>query len=479
VSRRAQYLFVLVMVVQSALTLAALGQDVVRFTHGDRDINALFALCGVVWLTLTTGAAVAVVASVVRARRALHQQAQAMATTEALSSDWLWTADAEYRLTYCSDAVRSMLGYEPSELLGRTCEHLVMPEVLPEVEALVERNLQERGTPVPDGPLELPWRHADGHPVIVQGSTSAIYDEKGAVVGYRGTRRLLTDAMVAQRSVAAAAGRVTRVLSDRAVDIALQPIIDLTTGRLSGVEALARFRDGRPADVWFREAAEAGMALDLDRLTFLAALDLLPMLPETCLLSINATPELLIDDAFRQRLLAPDLPGERLIVEITEHVRISSYDDIANSLAPLRERGIRLAVDDTGAGFASLSHVLQLRPDIIKIDRSLVSNVTSDAARRSVITSLVLLALDLGASVTAEGVETPSELETLATMGADHVQGYLLARPTTDRARWARWWDRNWLVPNDNPAARTLQRRGDAPASGVDQSASGAGRPNR
>jgi PAS domain S-box-containing protein len=455
VSRRAQYLFVLVMVVQSALTLAALGEDMVRFTEGDRDVQALFVLCGIAWLAITTGAAVAVVASVVRARRTLHQQAQAMATTEALSSDWLWTADAEYRLTYSSDAVRTMLGYEPSSLLGKTCRDLVVPEVLPDVDALVQQSLQERGTPVPDGSLELPWRHADGHTVIVQGSTSAIYDEKGAVVGYRGTRRLLTDAMVAQRSVAAAAGRVSRVLTDRAVDIALQPIIDLSTGRLSGVEALSRFRDGRPADVWFREAVEAGMALDLDRLTFTAALDLLPTLPDTCVLSINATPELLVDETFRQRLLAPGLPGERLIIEITEHVRISSYEEIATSLAPLRERGIRLAVDDTGAGFASLSHVLQLRPDIIKIDRSLVTRVTSDAARRSVITSLVLLALDLGASVTAEGVETPSELETLATMGADHVQGYLLARPTTDPARWARWWDRNWLIPSDT-TARTL-----------------------
>ncbi len=448
-SGRSVYLFVVVVVVQSALTLLAFARDVRQLGNGSDHLKVMFAVGGLAWLALATAVAVGVVVSMTRARHALHLQNQVMATTEALSGDWLWESDTDCRLTYSNEAVRTFLGYEPAALLGDTCRHLVVPEALPAVEALVQRNLQERGTAVPVGPVELPWKHADGHTVFLQGSTSAIYDERGAVVAYRGTRRVLTDAMVAERAVEAGAGRVRRVLEEQNVDIALQPIIDLTTGRLSGVEALARFPDGRPPDVWFREAAEAGMALDLDRLTFLAALDLLPSLPDGCQLSINATPELLADRAFQQRLSSPELPGERLVVEVTEHVRISSYDDIAAALAPLRERGIGLAVDDTGAGFASLSHVLQLRPDIIKVDRSLVSHVTHDAARRSVITSLVLLALDLGASVTAEGVETPSELETVGTMGADHAQGYLLARPTTDPARWSRWWDRNWLYPAD------------------------------
>jgi PAS domain S-box-containing protein len=447
VSRRSLYLFVFVIVVQCALTLLAVGENLARATDGARDVEALFAVGGIAWLVLTTATAVGLVVSMARARRALHQQRQAMATTEALSSDWLWESDAEFRLTYSSDAVRTFLGYEPSSLLGGTCEHLVVPEVLPGVHALVEQNLHERGTPVPDGPLELPWVHADGHTVMLQGSTSAIFDERGSVVGYRGTRRLLTQAMVAQRAVEAGAGRVSRALAEQAVDIALQPIIDLESGRVSCVEALARFRDGRPPDIWFKEAAEAGLALDLDRLTFMAALELLSVLPSNCDLSINATPELLTDLVFQQRLSRSDVPCERLVIEITEHDRISSYEDIAAALAPLRERGIRLAVDDTGAGYASLNHVLQLRPDIIKLDRSLVSQVTDDVARRSLITALVLLALDLGASVTAEGVETSSELETLGGLGADHVQGYLLARPTTDRARWSRWWDRDWLHP--------------------------------
>jgi PAS domain S-box-containing protein len=433
---------------QGALLVTALLEEGGLLAH-PTEPDVLILLAAVLCVLVATGAAVTEFAALARTRRALYRTTQAMATTEALSRDWLWESDADYRLTYSSDAVRDMLGYEPEALIGRNCRDFVAADVLPGVDALVEQNLRERGTPVPDGPLELPWLHADGHTVILQGESSAIYDERGKVLGYRGARRLMTGAMVAERAVQASAGRVRSVLADRTVGIALQPIINIASGRLGGVEALARFGDGRPPDVWFEEATEAGLALELDRLTFMTALDLLPDLPSHCSLSINATPELLTDRVLLQRLLAPELPGHRLILEVTEHVRITSYDDIATALAPLRERGVRLAVDDTGAGFASLNHVLQLRPDIIKVDRSLVSHVASDPARRSVITSLVLLALDLGASVTAEGVETPSELETLATMGADDAQGYLLARPTTDPAQWERWWDRNWLYPGD------------------------------
>ena len=117
-------------------------------------------------------------------------------------------------------------------------------------------------------------------------------------------------------------------------------------------------------------------------------------------------------------------------------------------LAPLRERGLRVAVDDTGAGYASLSHVLSLRPDVVKLDRSLIAQVAHDPARRSLITALMLLSLDLGATVTAEGVETAGELDVLVSLGIDHVQGYLLAHPTTDVERWEKWWARNWLQPS-------------------------------
>jgi EAL domain-containing protein (putative c-di-GMP-specific phosphodiesterase class I) len=262
----------------------------------------------------------------------------------------------------------------------------------------------------------------------------------------------------------AARHRVADAIERRRVHIALQPIIDLTTGRLAGAEALARFPDGRPPDEWFGEATETGQVLDLDALTFTSALDLLNTLPEHCYLSVNASPELLMRGDLVRRLDEQHVPLDRLVIEVTEHVKISSYGDLHTRLAVLRERGVRLAIDDTGAGYASFNHVLQLKPDIIKIDRSLIVDITDDAARRSLVTALVLLALDLDASITAEGVETASELETLATLGVDCAQGYLLARPSTDRARWTAWTDpgRVWdagRTRNDSGRSVTLPDR--------------------
>jgi EAL domain-containing protein (putative c-di-GMP-specific phosphodiesterase class I) len=261
-------------------------------------------------------------------------------------------------------------------------------------------------------------------------------------------------------NLAAARHRVADLVEERGVQIALQPIIDLATGLLVGAEALARFPDGRCADTWFEEASTTGQALDLDRVAFTAACRAASALPEGCYLSVNATPELLLSGNLVATLVEQHVPLDRLVIEVTEHVKIASYGDLKACLLALRERGVRLAIDDTGAGYASFNHVLQLRPDIIKIDRSLIADLTEDPARRSLVTALVLLALDLDATVVAEGVESASELTTLGALGVDYAQGYLLARPSTNRLRWERWADpgRVWdigqprIVDVDAPA---------------------------
>jgi EAL domain-containing protein (putative c-di-GMP-specific phosphodiesterase class I) len=127
------------------------------------------------------------------------------------------------------------------------------------------------------------------------------------------------------------------------------------------------------------------------------------------------------------------------VVEVTEHSVVECYDDLHRELTPLRRQGLRIAVDDAGAGYSSLRHVLELRPDFIKVDRSLIHGIADDHARRVAVSAFLSLAADLGAQVVAEGLERPSDLSTVREMGLHAVQGYLLGKPSTDPEALARW----------------------------------------
>jgi PAS domain S-box-containing protein len=434
-----------------ALLLAVLGEAgfalVVRtaelrhFLQGDRSVAAVVSVVGLGWLLVLLIVAAGAGRSLLTAHARVARGAQALTGVAATSREWVWEADAEMRLTYSNDRVQELLGYDPAALLGIALPSLVADNDSKSARGLLASALIDRAG---WHDVELHWRHADGHTVALQGSAVPIVDAVGTIVGFRGSRRAVTVELSQQRSLAAARARLDQVIAEGAIDIALQPIVDLACGRVVGVEALARFRDVRGPDVWFSEAHDTGQSLDLDLLAFRTALTAFPLLPEEVYLSVNATPALLTDRRLQDTLLGSGLPLDRLVIEITEHVEIFRYDEINTALIPLRESGVRLAIDDTGAGYASFSHVLQLRPDVIKIDRSLVTGVDRDPARRSLISALVLLALELGAAVTGEGVEETGELETLHELGVDHAQGYLLAPPTTERAEWAPWWTREW-----------------------------------
>jgi EAL domain-containing protein (putative c-di-GMP-specific phosphodiesterase class I) len=114
---------------------------------------------------------------------------------------------------------------------------------------------------------------------------------------------------------------------------------------------------------------------------------------------------------------------------MTEHAAVEEYETLQEALAQLRERGIRVAVDDTGAGFASLRHILQLSPEFVKLDISLTRGIAKDPPRRALAAALTAFANELGASIIAEGVEREEELTALAELRVHHVQGYLLGRP--------------------------------------------------
>jgi EAL domain-containing protein (putative c-di-GMP-specific phosphodiesterase class I) len=267
-----------------------------------------------------------------------------------------------------------------------------------------------------------------------------------------GRRVMLQDRHLAafdapRRRLAAVTHRTQAVIDvPESIEVALQPIVDLASGRWVAAEGLVRFPDNEPPEQWFNDAYEAGIGVPLEQLALQRVLSVLPRLPERVRLSVNASPALILDPSFHEVMHACGTLRSRVALEITEHAAVTRYEDIHAALLPHREQGLRLAVDDTGAGYASFAHVLKLRPDVIKLDRSLLADIDHDAARRAFVTAIVLLGLELGAGVTAEGVETAAELDTLRSLGVDTVQGYLLARPSSDPLAWRSWQTRDWLT---------------------------------
>jgi PAS domain S-box-containing protein len=381
-------------------------------------------------------------------RRAVEadDRLQAVAAT---SHDWMWQATPDLIVTYCSAGVSEALGYEPDNVVGRSFLDLLHPD-----DAVAARMVRDESIRSATGwsDLELRWRRSDGSYVELQGSGIPILAEDGRVIGFRGTRRIAPSS-TSPADAADARARVQGVLVERALEVALQPIIDVTRGRWVGVEALARFRDGRSPDVWLAEAHSVGFGLSLELLAAEVALEVQDVLPADISLCINVSPEVLVSPTFTASLTRGGHDLRRLILEITEHELVRDYDAINAALLPLRERGLRLSVDDTGAGYASFTHVLRLQPDIIKLDRSLLSGIHDDRARRALVTALVLLALELDAEIVAEGVETEAELFAILDLGIDLAQGYHLARPAREPSVWRSWATRDWKAAVQTPSA--------------------------
>lgn len=219
-------------------------------------------------------------------------------------------------------------------------------------------------------------------------------------------------------------------LADRSMQTVYQPIVDLRTGATVGAEALARFTAPpfRTPDLWFAEAAELGLGTELEVSALRSALEQLVKLPAGLYLSINASPATIVSAEFRAALA--EIPAERVVLELTEHTGVDDYHLLAEAIAEMRSNGLRLAVDDAGAGFSSFRHILNLRPDIIKLDIALTRGIDTDPARRALGSAMLAFGLDAyNASIVAEGIETPSELSTLQGLGCHYGQGYYLGRP--------------------------------------------------
>ncbi len=223
--------------------------------------------------------------------------------------------------------------------------------------------------------------------------------------------------------------RIERILEQADYSLVFQPIFDLARGQVFGLEALARFggEGCPPPDVWFEQAHGVGLGVELEVALFEAAIARLAALPGDVLLAINAGPEALASPRITAAVKSVD--PARIIIELTEHAAVEDYPQLAVRLAALRDCGVRLAIDDAGAGFASLMHILKLAPDFIKLDRELISGIDLDPVRRSLADSLKRFAADTGATLIAEGVENETELAALSELGIGHAQGFHLARP--------------------------------------------------
>ena len=223
--------------------------------------------------------------------------------------------------------------------------------------------------------------------------------------------------------------QLRRLLQGDGLRFAFQPVIELATGRWIGVEALARFdpRGLRPPLGWFQRAAHFGVLEELEVGAFRAALAHLRFLPDGAFLSINISPTTLTSGALIETV-AP-LADERVVIEITEHAPVQDYDALKESLTRLRRRGVRVAIDDAGAGFASLQHIVRLGPDLIKLDMTLTRGIEADLVRRALATALISFAREIGVAIIAEGIETEDEFRTLRALGVPYGQGFFLGEP--------------------------------------------------
>jgi EAL domain-containing protein (putative c-di-GMP-specific phosphodiesterase class I) len=209
-----------------------------------------------------------------------------------------------------------------------------------------------------------------------------------------------------------------------------QPIVDLNSGGAVGAEALARFAEPpiRPPNVWFAEAADLGLGVELEMAALRLALEQLRQLPPGLYLSLNASVETIMSEEFCASF--KDVPAERVVLELTEHTEIHDYLLFEQTIEDLRSKGVRLAVDDAGAGYSSFRHILNLHPDVIKLDIALTRGIDGDPARRALGSALMTFGLDAyNASIVAEGIETEGEFKTLRALGCPFGQGYYLGRP--------------------------------------------------
>jgi EAL domain-containing protein (putative c-di-GMP-specific phosphodiesterase class I) len=230
--------------------------------------------------------------------------------------------------------------------------------------------------------------------------------------------------------------RIGRLIDGDGLGVALQPIVDLGSGKVVGAEALARFKDAgdepMPTESTFLDAHALGLGVELELTVVRLALTCEDRLPGGLYLALNVSPAVLGSGELEE-LVARGDRDRSLVVELTEHQPVEDYAELDRALGRLRAHGVRVAVDDVGSGFASFRHVTRVNPEILKLDRTLVCGIDEDPVRQSLASAIVAFARDVGATVVSEGIENQDELACLMELAVGCGQGFYLARPELGR----------------------------------------------
>lgn len=239
------------------------------------------------------------------------------------------------------------------------------------------------------------------------------------------------------REMAGKQRKMDEVIRKQAFHPVFQPIYALESGAIVGLEALTRFtaKPLRTPDVWFGEARDVGWQEALELATVKAILEEVKCYPGEFYVSINLSPNTILHHT--QEILHLCTTPTVIVIEITEHDVIDDYLTLNDALAPLRAAGLKIAIDDVGAGYACLKHIMLLKPDIVKIDQAIVKSIDARKESQAMTRALLAFAQEICCDVVAEGIETDAELAMLKSLNVARGQGFLLAVPSRDALKRA------------------------------------------
>jgi EAL domain-containing protein (putative c-di-GMP-specific phosphodiesterase class I) len=314
-----------------------------------------------------------------------------------------------------------------------------LPELIPDTSELPEAMAIPETRDVPIGShISVPLRLNDG---TIYGTFCCFSFTPDLSLGERDLKMMKAFAELVSHQIDAnlkeiharteKMSRIQSMLQTEAPAFVYQPVFRLSDMSVLGAEALARFEvePYRTPDKWFAEACEVGLKTELELKAIRSALSRTTSAANSAsfYLAINSSPQTIMGDGFCQTIA--DFPSDRLILEITEHDYVENYDNLVRSLSALRRRGVKIAIDDAGSGYASMRHILNVHPDFIKLDVSLTRGIDADKMKRALARALIGFGLETECKIVAEGVETEDEMRTLKDLGVHAVQGYLLSRP--------------------------------------------------